>query len=148
VACRIIPAPKVGVHRIRMDVQVSGSLVGREQAHEQPSVAVVGSGIDSECVLGPWRGFFVAAYVTEFAGAFYGYAKIYEHEPQSPWCADALVKVGSPGCPCPAEALDSASEPACGAVDDMLAGARQVLWRELALRTVRRLVSAATHLLP
>jgi hypothetical protein len=131
-----------------MGVQESGTPDRSELAHEQPSVAIVGSGADCECVLGPWRGFFVAAYVTELAGAFYGYAKVYEHKPQSPWCADALIKVGSPACPCPAEALDWAGERACGAIDDMLAGARHILWRELALRAVRRMVSAATHLLP
>lgn len=131
-----------------MDVQGATTAGGSALGDEPPSVAIVGSGVDSECVLGPWRGFFVGAYVTELAGAFYGYAKVYEHKPQSPWCGDALMKVGSPACPCPAEALDSAGERACGAIDDLLAGARHVLWRELALRTLRRVVSAATHLLP
>jgi hypothetical protein len=131
-----------------MDVHGSGKPDHGELTHEQRSVAIAGGGADCDCVLGPWRGFFVAAYVTELAGAFYGYAKVYEHQPKSPWCADALMKVGSPACPCPAEALDCACERACGAIDDMLAGARHVLWRELALRAVRRMVSAATHLIP
>jgi hypothetical protein len=118
---------------------------------ETPSVpaqtaAQANCGAPPECVVGPWRGYFVAAYVTELAGAFYGYAKVYEHQPEDPWCADALMKIGSPGCPCPAEALDKAREGAFVAIDDMLAGAKHILWRQLALRAARRAWAAAANL--
>jgi hypothetical protein len=68
-------------------------------------------------VIEPWYGLFVAAYVTEFDDAFYGYAKLYECEPLDAWCPHALIKVGSPGCPCPVEALDSALERAFAALE-------------------------------
>jgi hypothetical protein len=119
-----------------------------EIADEPVPPAQVSDEAGSDRVMGSWRGLFVAAYVTELEGVFYGYAKVYEHRPADPWCADALLKVGSSGCPCPAEALDTATERACGAIDAMLAGARHMLWRQLALRTARRMWAAATNLFP
>jgi hypothetical protein len=70
----------------------------------------------TECVIEPWCGLFVAAYVTELAGAFYGCAKIYEREPEDAWASNPLMKVSSAECPCPVEALDSALERAFAAV--------------------------------
>jgi hypothetical protein len=87
-----------------------------------------------ECVIEPWAGLFVAAYVTELAGGFYGYAKLYTNEPRDAWCPDALMKVGSAQCPCPVEALDSALERAFLAIHDIHAGRTPALWRELLLR--------------
>jgi hypothetical protein len=88
----------------------------------------------TECVIEPWCGFFVAAYVTELAGAFYGYAKVYESEPEDAWSSNALIKVSSTECPCPVEALDSAFERAFAAIHGMYAGHAPVLWRELLAR--------------
>jgi hypothetical protein len=110
-----------------------------ELAEERPPMARISTSKDCECVVGPWHGLFIAAYVTELEGVFYGYAKIFEHQPQDPWCPDALMKVASPSCPCPAEALDTAGERAFGAIDDMLAGAQDYLWRQLAFRTAQRM---------
>jgi hypothetical protein len=87
-----------------------------------------------ECVVEPWAGLFVAAYVTELAGGFYGYAKVYTSEPWDAWCPDALIKVGSVQCPCPVEALDSALERAFAAIQDMYDGRSPALWRQLVLR--------------
>jgi hypothetical protein len=87
------------------------------------------TGDHSDCVIESWCGLFVAAYVTEHADAFYGYAKLYETEPMDAWCPHALIKVGSPGCPCPVEALDSALERAFAAVETIYA--RQALRRQL-----------------
>jgi hypothetical protein len=91
----------------------------------------------AECVIEPWAGFFVAAYVTELAGGFYGYAKVYPSEPRDAWCPDALMKVGSAQCPCPVEALDSALESAFVAIQDMHAGRARTL-RQLLLRAARQ----------
>jgi hypothetical protein len=91
----------------------------------------------TECVIEPWCGLFVAAYVTELAGAFYGYAKIYESEPEDAWSLNALIKVSSTECPCPVEALDSAFERAFAAIRGMYAGHAPVLWRELLARALR-----------
>lgn len=115
-------------------------------AEERPSAARLASSGDCECVLGPWRGLFVAGYVTQLAGVFYGYAKLYERQPQSPWCADALMKVGSPGCPSPAEALDSAVERGLDVIEDMLTGARDALWKKLILRAAKRVTAASAAL--
>jgi hypothetical protein len=87
----------------------------------------------AECVIEPWAGLFVAAYVTELAGGFYGYAKVYPSEPRDAWCPDALMKVGSAQCPCPVEALDSALERAFVAIQDMHAGRTPTL-RQLVVR--------------
>jgi hypothetical protein len=89
---------------------------------------------NADCVIEPWSGVFVAAYVTELAGAFYGYAKLYAHEPRDAWCPGALTKVSSAACPSPVEALDSALEHAFAAIRGMYAGHAPVLWRELLAR--------------
>jgi hypothetical protein len=88
----------------------------------------------AECVVEPQAGLFVAAYVTELAGGFYGYAKLYRSEPRDAWCPGALMKVGSAQCPCPVEALDSALERAFQVILDMHAGRTPALSRQLVLR--------------
>jgi hypothetical protein len=87
----------------------------------------------TECVIEPWCGLFVAAYVTELAGAFYGYAKIYETEPDDAWASNALIKVSSAECPCPVEALDAALERAFAAVVTVHDAYTRSMWRQAAL---------------
>jgi hypothetical protein len=97
----------------------------------------------TECVIEPWCGLFVAAYVTELAGAFYGYAKVYESEPEDAWSSNALIKVGSAECPCPVEALDSALERAFAAVGTVHAAHTRAMLRQAALRAARNGKAAA-----
>jgi hypothetical protein len=124
-----------------------GPAHGSEVAAKRPTLDLVGSGADCECVLGPWRGLFVAGYVTDLAGVFYGYAKVFEHRPDDPWASDALLKVGTRECPCPAEALDRAVEQGLDAIDAMVAGAQGTLWRQLLLRAAQRVAAGAAKLL-
>jgi hypothetical protein len=105
------------------------SKIGTAFDQEQERVCVHHN---AECVIEQWCGLFVAAYVTELAGAFYGYAKIYQSEPQDAWSANALMKVSSAACPCPVEALDSALERAFAAVVTVYDAYTQSMWRQAA----------------
>jgi hypothetical protein len=100
---------------------------------------------NAECVIEPWCGLFVAAYVTELAGAFYGYAKVYEREPEDAWSSEALIKVSSAACPCPVEALDSALERAFAAILTVEDAHAQAMWRQRALRAAQSARGAEEH---
>jgi hypothetical protein len=105
------------------------------RAASKPRTRIVLRGRQQEhCVIEPWAGLFVAAYVTELAGAFYGYAKLYASEPRDAWSSDALTKVGAGSCPCPVEALDSALERAFAVIHDMHSGRMPELSRQVLLR--------------
>lgn len=92
---------------------------------------------NAECVIEPWGGLFVAAYVTELAGAFYGYAKVCDTEPEDAWGSNALIKVSSAECPCPVEALDSALERAFAAILTVDDARTRAMWRRVALRAAQ-----------
>lgn len=96
-----------------------------------------------ECVIEPWSGLFIAAYVTELGGGFYGYAKVYEREPVDAWCPGALMKLGSPPCPCPVEALDSALERAFAAVETVHAAYVRAMWRQTSRRTAKNALASS-----
>jgi hypothetical protein len=91
----------------------------------------------TECVIEPWCGLFVAAYVTELADAFYGYAKVYEKPPEDAWSSHALIKVSSDACPCPVEAVDAALERAFAAIVTVHDAHTRAMWRQAALRAAR-----------
>jgi hypothetical protein len=93
---------------------------------------------NAECVIEAWCGLFVAAYVTELAGAYYGYAKVYESEPEDAWASNALIKVCSAECPCPVEALDAALDRAFAAIVTVHDAYTRAMWLPAALRAARR----------
>lgn len=63
-----------------------------------------------ERVSGPYRGFHVAAYVVEFGGSFFGFAKIYLGQPQDVWTCAPFDKVASLACTSPEAALHFAEQ--------------------------------------
>jgi hypothetical protein len=114
-----------------MGVQGSGTPDYSELAHERPSVAIVGSGVDSECVLGPWRGFFVGAYVTELAGVFYGYAKLFASASEDIWLQRPVLKIGTRGFNSASDALQDAERRAKLAAAELLEPHFEGLWASL-----------------
>lgn len=73
-----------------------------------------------ERISGPWAGIFIAAYTTELAGVFYGYAKLCELRPADVWSAVPVVKVASRGFADEQLALDSVERRARRVISEAL----------------------------
>lgn len=84
-----------------------------------------------ERVTGPWHGLFVAAYTTQFNGAFYGYCKLYASAPADPFSEGPVLKLSTRSFNFEADALQAAVRRGIGAAAELGASRNPEYWANL-----------------